>query len=295
LQALGEAFQIRRVCDPIQERAEQEAGRLGCAAALGPTELLESEEVEAVLLLPGPWYRLWPVEAACRFGKPVFCAALLEHDDRAADVQRLVRDSRLPVMMAFPARTALATQRLRQLLEGPLGAPRLLLCSFAVPPAAVAWSVPLDLLDWCTSLLPGEPATLLAAGGGDRALVSLFLEWSDGGVVQLTGRRVGAAGTRCRLEVVAERGSATVELPDRVTWTAPDGRHWHRLRPARPGEELLLEAFHQALQQGRSLQPSLDDASRLLTWLGLADRSRQEGRRLSVPPVEAETPAADAS
>ncbi|HEU5419751.1 MAG TPA: hypothetical protein VFV41_18835, partial [Streptosporangiaceae bacterium] len=37
-------------------------------------------------------------------------------------------------------------------------------------------------------------------------------------------------GAGCRVEVVAERGAATAELPDRLSWRDEAGRHLLRLR-----------------------------------------------------------------
>ena len=46
---LSERFQIRVVCDHVQERALSEARLLGCASAAGPTELLTRDDVDAGL------------------------------------------------------------------------------------------------------------------------------------------------------------------------------------------------------------------------------------------------------
>src|SRR5262245_37514254 len=85
LMALRGLFEVVAVCDPHPGRAEQAARSVGCPAADGPTDLLERDEVQAALLLDPPWYGLWPVEQACRVGKPVFCAAPLGGDDAFAD------------------------------------------------------------------------------------------------------------------------------------------------------------------------------------------------------------------
>src|SRR5437868_4711800 len=72
LRALPDRFQVVAVCDPLAGRAERAAKRLGCAAA-GPTELLERPDIDALLLVDAPWYGLWPVQLACRLGKPALC------------------------------------------------------------------------------------------------------------------------------------------------------------------------------------------------------------------------------
>src|SRR5262245_53517333 len=78
LLALRRLYEIRAVCDQVPQEATRESRRLGCDAVTGITTLLESDDVDAVLLLDAQWFRLWPVEQACRFGKPVFCGLSLE-------------------------------------------------------------------------------------------------------------------------------------------------------------------------------------------------------------------------
>src|SRR6516164_278216 len=73
LRALAGSFQVVAVCDQIAQVAAAEAARLRCPAAAGPSELIERDDVGAVLLLDVGWQRLWPVERAASAGKPVFC------------------------------------------------------------------------------------------------------------------------------------------------------------------------------------------------------------------------------
>src|SRR5207237_4199630 len=73
LLALRRMYEVRVLFDQIPQQATREARRLGCDAVTGITSLLESDDVDAVLLLDSQWFRLWPIEQACRCGKPVFC------------------------------------------------------------------------------------------------------------------------------------------------------------------------------------------------------------------------------
>src|SRR3954447_10768766 len=85
---------VRAVCDQVARRAEAEARRLGCAAAAGPVDLLERDDVDAALPLGRQWFGLWPLEHACRLGKPVLCAAPLTADGgHADDLRRRVADA----------------------------------------------------------------------------------------------------------------------------------------------------------------------------------------------------------
>src|SRR5262249_33120730 len=85
LARLSDQVQIHAVCDPIGQRTEAVARQLHCTAAGGPIDLLDRNDVEAVLLLDRPWYGLWPLERACRRGKPVFCAISLTSEGPFAE------------------------------------------------------------------------------------------------------------------------------------------------------------------------------------------------------------------
>jgi predicted dehydrogenase len=300
LRVLRNRLAIRVVCDQVQERAAREARRLACAHAGGPTQLLEREDVDAILLLDRQWFRLWPLERACQVGKPVFCSCSLEEDDAHADLlHRTVLESRLPVMVEMLPGIAPVTARLRQLFETELGTPRLLLCdvrrsastSSRLEPARVSEpsSVAglfggngIALLNWCAGLLGGEPIGVTARSLQLSRFSSALLEFAGGRGVQLICRNGLATKRMVRLEALAERGSAVVEWPHQVSWSTRDGSYSHALRGQGSFTQLLLEHFRDAVQAGRPLTPNLENAYRVLRWLRLAARSQDEGRRLLI-------------
>src|SRR5436190_12094368 len=105
LLSLRKLFRIEVLCDPAFERACSQAKQLDCRAVSGPSQVVDSAGVEVVLLLDTPWYRLWPVELACRAGKPLFCASSLALDDACADrLQTCVRESGVSVMLEMAPR-----------------------------------------------------------------------------------------------------------------------------------------------------------------------------------------------
>src|SRR3954469_5473092 len=98
LLALRDRFAVRGVTDPCPRRAARAARDLGCPAAPGVLALLDTD-LDAVLLLGRPWYRLWPLEQACRLGRPVYLGTSLAADDARADaVLQQARVANLPVM-----------------------------------------------------------------------------------------------------------------------------------------------------------------------------------------------------
>src|SRR5213592_4845654 len=71
LEALAGEAHVQAVCDAAAAVAQEEARRLGCAAAGSVIELVERDDVEAVLLTGGQWFGLWPLAHAARAGKPI--------------------------------------------------------------------------------------------------------------------------------------------------------------------------------------------------------------------------------
>jgi predicted dehydrogenase len=288
LAALRGRFQSVAVCDQVEHHAALEARRLGCAAAPGPTDLLENDAVEALLLLDPQWYRLWPVEVACRLGKPVFCCVPLDLDDgRADDLCRQVRESGLPLVLEMMPRWAPALGRLKEVLDTRLGPCRLLLGEVVEPEPARPGDQPelsgeTALLDCCSGLIAGEPVGVQALGLAAGGLTSLLLEFDDGRGIHLSRHRVPRSRGGIRLQVVAERGTATVEFPHRLHWTDADGSHTYVAHLDRPLSQLLLEQFYDVARTGRAPEPSLDEVCRLLGWVRAAARSRAEGRRIEL-------------
>ncbi len=300
LRVLRRRFSVRVLCDQLPELATREAKQMACDVAAGPTQLLERDDVDAVLLLDAQWFRLWPLERACQTGKPIFCCCSLETDDAHADeLYRQVRESRLRVVMEMAPRFMRVTARLRELLETQLGTPRLLLCEavhtrkdparfrFArtpplTPVSTVVGGDDIALLDWCAWLLGSEPLNVTARSLKPSGFSSLFLEFAGGRGVQLTRRRGVAQRPAVRLEIVAERGTASVDLPYEVSWTTKDGFHSQTFRGRRPLAELLLERFRDVVQGNATLEPTLEDAYRVLRWLRVAARSQDEGRLLTL-------------
>src|SRR5262249_16625114 len=113
LHALRDRYRIRAVYDGVRRRGERTARLLGCRAMVGAVELLERADIEAVLIFDAGWHGLWPLEAACQFNKPVYCAVPLDADAKHAEaVCRRVTEAKLAVMPALWPRFAPATVQL---------------------------------------------------------------------------------------------------------------------------------------------------------------------------------------
>jgi predicted dehydrogenase len=292
LAGLRARLEVRAVCDQVAWRAEEEAKRLGCAAAAGPVDLLERAGVDAVLLLDEQWFGLWPLERACQAGKPVLCSAGLAHEAHADGVRDRLRAGGLPVLMALPPLVAPATGRLRELLEGPLGPPRQVRAEWVLArtaPAPPHLGVPSTLLHSqaalgltaaCATLFQEEaPVSVWAAAAEAADFTTVVLEFAGGRVAQLTLWAGPAARSACRLGAEAEGGGAVAELPRCLRWHGPGGEHRERL-PAWSAEQALLRRFVDGLRTGRPLWPGFEEAYRALAWLRAAGRSQAEGQRI---------------
>jgi predicted dehydrogenase len=288
-------FAIQELCDSITYRAESEARRLGCSAAAGPTQLFENTAIDACLLLDSPWYRLWPLEAACRTGKPVLCASPLALDDPHADsLRQRVQQSRLTVMTGLALRLTAPMECVRQLLANDLGPARLVLGDVSqrrsrarpdlrpAQPASILGSGGPALIDCCLSLIDGPVQSVLATQAQKAGLTTILLELTGGRAVQIVRRQSKAAGARVHLEIVAERGRATIDFPAAVRWINAEGAQRLRLRKPPPLVRVLLERFHEAVSAGQSPRPNLEDADMALTCLRAAVRSLNEGRRIGL-------------
>lgn len=280
LRALRGRLTVTLVCDEVHNRAAREARALGCAAAAGPAELLESDDVEAVLLPDPQWFGLWPLEHACRLGKPVFCGEdVLAAEPDPEPVRQQASACGLPVMAGLAARVAPATTALRGLLSDALG-PVWGVTGDCLRPAGQAPPLPLSLLDWCARVVGAEPVGVLASGTDEGRFASLLLEFPGQRRAVLTAWQTTPAANGPLLRVIAERGWAEVRLPSRLRWEDAGGRQAYAARgPATP-EAVLLERFADVAGGGRPAEPSFDDACRVRGWLRAAERSRAEGRRV---------------
>jgi predicted dehydrogenase len=292
LQALGKQVEVRALCDPVPKRAHCEAKQWGCAAA-APSELLERGDIEAILLLDPGWYRLWPVEVACRLGKPVFCAGSLAADEERADaLLQQVQESRVPVIMEMLPRFASVTDRLCERLQTTLGPPRWVTCTLLEgddapkapnevnPIRELLGSAGIPLLDWCAKLLDGEPRSVLATKVGRASFGTVFLELDQDRAIAVSRQRSPGSGRSLRLVVGAEQGTAWIDWPRTIGWHGPGGKHTFTPGRQPPLAQIVLEHFVQVREGATPPEPNLAAAYRALRWLRAAVQSQAEGRRI---------------
>src|SRR3954451_25420245 len=127
LLALKGQARLQAVCDAAPAVAQEEARRLKCAASGSVIELIERDDVDALILTGGQWFGLWPLEHAARAGKPILCAGSLVRDAQADEVRAKVQKAAVQVT-TWPSFELLMEAAGQQLGES-LGSPRLALAA----------------------------------------------------------------------------------------------------------------------------------------------------------------------
>lgn len=293
LSGLRRHVEVSGVCDQVARLAERTAARIGCSHAAGPVDLLERDDVNAVLLLDRQWYGLWPVQQACRLGKPVYCALSLLSEPDVDTLQEQIESSRLPVLMSSSPVLAPPLIRLRQLLGQHLGPPRLLRVERSLPrlprgvregePPGLGSGALLGMLQICSALFQVKPVNVWTVEAPHSPLVSLMLEFGPDRVAQLNLWIDPVSPPCCRVRVVAEHGQADVLLPRRLSWRDRDGQHRQKW-PRQPYARSSLYRFAAAVAGGQPVQPSFQEAYRALLWWRAANQSLAEGRRVFLSP-----------
>jgi hypothetical protein len=282
---LGQAdrFHIAAVCDAAVLRARDEALDLDCALAEGPSALLATPGLDAVLLIDPQWYRLWPLEAACRAGKAVFCAASPAADpDHATTVMQMAVASERPVVFADAVHHGRALRHARSLLRRPaLGAVQALFAEAVVKRALDVDMALTDLLSACLDLVP-EPQQFHSCtlATGDRAVLrSLAWVGAGGAVAQLSvvlrpvDNLSSAGPPQFRARLITTQGGARLKWPDHLQWSTRRVRAQTRRKRTRTVEERRLAHFHALLTSGARDSTENQRFSELCTLLKTARQS----------------------
>ncbi|MDR3632533.1 MAG: Gfo/Idh/MocA family oxidoreductase [Isosphaeraceae bacterium] len=308
---LRDRVQVTALYDQVLRRAELEASQLGCAAVEGLTALIDRSDVDAIYLLSPQWFGLHPIEIACAYRKPVYCALPVASDpERLEALAPLIESSGIAFMPEFARRFYPATLRLKELLATTLGRPRLVVGHnrlfgfdrYAQPgPATQMAPAPLlidpgsYLLDWCCFLFQTPPLALQAvecsvlpgtAEGPD--FENFTAEFADGALAQMSFGRYyrnpwGEANRflpQPGIQVFAEHGAAWLEMPERIQWTDAAGTHEERLPLEPTVGEVLNDQFCRLVRGEKTLAPNLQDALAAARAIRNIRRSQQEGKRI---------------
>jgi predicted dehydrogenase len=270
LLTMRDLFAVRSVTDPCPRRATIAGRELGCPPAAGVLALLDAD-LDAVFILGRPWYRLWPLEQACRLGRPVYLGTSLAADDaRADEIVRQVRVANLPVMAELLPRLAPATERLQALLPK-LGLLRSVVCTAERPGHGPHGAVAagLAMIHWCSGFFERPPESVRGFGVSTAGHAGWLLDFG-GPVAQIMTWPGGGRGGTVKVRLIGDRGSAEAMLPRRIRWRIGRTRHAMDLPAGAPLVRLALERFHAAIIAGRPPEPGLDETYQALTRLRAA-------------------------
>jgi predicted dehydrogenase len=291
---MDDRFRVTAVYDQVYRRAEMEAGQIGCAACEGLSALVERPDVDVIYLLSRQWFGLHPIALACAAGKPVYCALPLANDlEELEELVKLVETSRIVFMPEFARRCYPATLRLKELLATELGPPRLVVGHsrlygfdrYAMPgpttqiaPAPLLIDPGSYLLDWCGFIFQSMPEAVqgmrcrviptAAAGDEDPDFESFVARFARGAAAHISfglyHRASWGDATRFLpppgFQVYAQRGVASLEMPERIQWAGPGGIKDERLPLEPTVGDVLNDQFHRLVRGCQSLAPTIRDA-----------------------------------
>ncbi len=310
LARLEDRFRVTAVYDTVYRRAELEAAQIGCAACEGLSALVERPDVDVIYLLSRQWFGLHPIGLACAARKPVYCGLPLASDLAELEaVASLVDQSGIAFMPEFARRCYPATLRLKELLATHLGAPRLIIGHsrlygfdrYAIPgpttqiaPAPLLIDPGSYLLDWCGFVfqtlphsLQGTKCHVLATPeltDPDPDFASFTAVFGSGATAQISFGRYhrGAWGDASRFlpqpgfQVLAERGAAWLEMPEKILWANSSGSKEERLALEPTVGDVLNDQFHRLVRGDHSLAPTIRDALENARQISVLRQSLQE-------------------
>jgi hypothetical protein len=219
LAATRDRFSIKAVYDPLTSRARQAARRLDCPLAVGLSALLDSDQVDVVILPDPAWFGLWPAEQALRRGKRCVCGSPSALEDPA--IERLADQSGL-LLPDLPRHTAIF-EAVQTELNGRLGPARLVTATVTSRRFGGAGAI--RAVDGCFAILGGEPQNSRRILDHPTAGRQTIFEWSDGRAAIVRERQTSpgtVSGLNWQLDCL--KGTAKVSGSRRLRVSLPDGR-----------------------------------------------------------------------
>lgn len=315
LRLLQDRFEVRAVYSSVSLFADQVARELRAERVDGYRDLVEREDVDAIMMLEADWYGLLPLMAACDAGKAVYCSSEIDFEPAAAaELKRRVDQAGIAFMSELPRRFAPATLRLKELIATRLGHPRLLFCHRRLPAETGDHSRSarslnarsdrelIELIDWCRYIVGHDPNWVQAVWHpsihdsitADYQIISLDFSQGDdnrrrtlaqiscGAYIPSSWHEAIAFRPPAAVQVCCEKGLAFVDLPSGLVWFDEAGRHQESLDSELPVGQQLLTQFHRAVTSLLRKVGDLEDAYRALSTLEGAQRSMREGIRVQL-------------
>jgi hypothetical protein len=262
---------VRGVYDAVPARGDQTAREWQALAAPSLTALFERPDIDAVVILDAAWFGAFPLQLACRFGKPTLLARPCDGKlSQLEQVQRAAQEAGVMIMAAFPRRHTPAMNRLRELIVTRLGSPTSIRLEVAEE-AVLDRHHLAELLDWCTYVAGRPPFRVTASP--DASCIDLEFPPTAG--TPRPGARIvllrpqkptgGADGNDVEaLHVVCQRGSADIVSDEEIAWRNGEQEVRDNLASERSSAEIILDQFCRRVVGG--LVPVSDLSDALRAW-----------------------------
>lgn len=311
LRVLHDRFDVVGVYSSVLRIAENAARQLETQPDCSFRELIRREEVDAILVLSGDWYGLMPIQAACEYGKAVYCGSEVDFaPDAVHELSSSVDQAGIAFMAEFPKRYAPASLRLKELIATRLGPPEMLFCHKRLKkedrrgdrsPAGRLSRQLMEQVDWCSYLVGRRPESVQAvahtldgnaanvdyqalsviypAEGGKPAAIAQI---SCGSYIKDSWEEAISFRPQAAVQVCCQGGLAFIDLPNGLTWFDEAGRHQESLESEIGVGQQLLSQFHRAVTSLLRKMGDLDDVTLNLRILQAAQRSILDSRAVEI-------------
>lgn len=297
---------VSAVADAMAPAAEALSAQTG-APVMAPGALIDSPEVDAVVIGTPTDTHYDLIHAAIHAGKAIFCEKPVDLSAaRTRDCLRALRQKPVPFMTAFNRRFDPSFAALQaRIAAGEIGAVEIVTIQSrdpAPPPVAYVKSsgglfrdMMIHDLDMARFLLGEDPVTVYATGAalvdpqigaaGDVDTAAVTLTTASGRICQISNSRRASYGYDQRLEVHGETGMLragnilenTVELASEIGFRRAPAQHFflERYGAAYRAE---MAAFVAALRDNRAISPDITDGLKAQILADAATQSWQSGQ-----------------
>jgi myo-inositol 2-dehydrogenase / D-chiro-inositol 1-dehydrogenase len=309
--ALHPATQLVAVSDVNLEAAKKLAASTGAKAVTDAAEIFNDKEVEAVFICTSTNTHVDYLKRAAQSGKAAYCEKPIGLDyQEAADAVGIVRAAKIPVMLGFnrrfdPNHAALQDEVRRgevgrlEIIQMTSRGPSLPAISYLATSGGQLKDQTIhffDLLRWITGDEAQEVYALGAAmvdpkvaevGDVDTSIVAIRM--ASGALCQIDSARRTGYGYDERIEVFGSKGMVESRrqrargvsryVGDRVV---DDGLHAGWFERIEPSYYLILEAFVDAVANGKDPSPSLEDGLKAQLLADKATESLKSGKAVKI-------------
>ena len=297
----------------IMTEAADELAKAANAEAMSIDQIMADDAVDAILVASSTNTHADLIEQGTAAGKAVLCEKPVDLSlERAITCMKTAANTHQPVMIAFNRRFDPNHAALKAAADaGEIGKiETLAITSFdpAPPPVSyieVSGGLYRDMMihdfDMACWLMGGTPETVTATGtclvdeaigdAGDVDTAMVMLQWADGRLASIRNTRRAAYGHDQRIELMGSEGLLTSNnmLENTVTRATADGVSGAKpvlffLERYMRAYEAEWNAFVKAVQEKSVMPVTIQDGVNALALAEAANRSRAEGRTVTVEP-----------